>query len=161
MIRRPPRSTQSRSSAASDVYKRQELIEEDCHIQGNQRIRDVCETVCPYIVAKRYHQFHMLHGRQEVELRQSGAKPVIGAHVSTAGGVSKVPGRAQDIRASVAQIFPSNPRKWEGKRPGQEDLHGLGVYLGQMNISLFIHTCLLYTSPSPRDGLLSRMPSSA
>src|SRR5680860_644173 len=26
MIRRPPRSTQSRSSAASDVYKRQEVI---------------------------------------------------------------------------------------------------------------------------------------
>ena len=25
----------------------------------------------------------------------------------------------------------------------------------------FIKTCLLYTSPSPRDGLLSRMPSSA
>ena len=24
-----------------------------------------------------------------------------------------------------------------------------------------IETCLLYTSPSPRDGLLSRMPSSA
>ena len=27
--------------------------------------------------------------------------------------------------------------------------------------SLKIFTCLLYTSPSPRDGLLSRMPSSA
>ena len=25
----------------------------------------------------------------------------------------------------------------------------------------FAHGCLLYTSPSPRDGLLSRMPSSA
>ena len=25
----------------------------------------------------------------------------------------------------------------------------------------FVWTCLLYTSPSPRDGLLSRMPSSA
>ena len=25
----------------------------------------------------------------------------------------------------------------------------------------FIYNCLLYTSPSPRDGLLSRMPSSA
>ena len=24
-----------------------------------------------------------------------------------------------------------------------------------------LHVCLLYTSPSPRDGLLSRMPSSA
>ena len=29
------------------------------------------------------------------------------------------------------------------------------LYLGDWN------TCLLYTSPSPRDGLLSRMPSSA
>ena len=28
-------------------------------------------------------------------------------------------------------------------------------------IASFDETCLLYTSPSPRDGLLSRMPSSA
>ena len=27
--------------------------------------------------------------------------------------------------------------------------------------SRLLHGCLLYTSPSPRDGLLSRMPSSA
>ena len=27
--------------------------------------------------------------------------------------------------------------------------------------ALAMRTCLLYTSPSPRDGLLSRMPSSA
>src|SRR5450756_2364357 len=32
MIRRPPRSTQSRSSAASDVYKRQELAERGVHV---------------------------------------------------------------------------------------------------------------------------------
>ena len=29
------------------------------------------------------------------------------------------------------------------------------------NTSGTAYTCLLYTSPSPRDGLLSRMPSSA
>ena len=34
MIRRPPRSTQSRSSAASDVYKRQ-LYAVDIHLPGN------------------------------------------------------------------------------------------------------------------------------
>src|SRR5450756_2638116 len=34
MIRRPPRSTQSRSSAASDVYKRQEL---HVHLEGTIR----------------------------------------------------------------------------------------------------------------------------
>ena len=30
-----------------------------------------------------------------------------------------------------------------------------------LNIARDLLTCLLYTSPSPRDGLLSRMPSSA
>ena len=30
-----------------------------------------------------------------------------------------------------------------------------------LNISEEYEACLLYTSPSPRDGLLSRMPSSA
>ena len=28
-------------------------------------------------------------------------------------------------------------------------------------VEQYYHHCLLYTSPSPRDGLLSRMPSSA
>src|SRR5680860_1324093 len=31
----------------------------------------------------------------------------------------------------------------------------------QMAVKMLIEPCLLYTSPSPRDGLLSRMPSSA
>ena len=31
----------------------------------------------------------------------------------------------------------------------------------QRRTAMQIYTCLLYTSPSPRDGLLSRMPSSA
>src|SRR5450756_2530957 len=37
MIRRPPRSTQSRSSAASDVYKRQICGLEMIHSQGRDR----------------------------------------------------------------------------------------------------------------------------
>ena len=39
------------------------------------------------------------------------------------------------------------------------------IFAGLMGLSLssilLVYTCLLYTSPSPRDGLLSRMPSSA
>src|SRR5665647_3003981 len=38
------------------------------------------------------------------------------------------------------------------------------AHLGQIRASgepYITHPCLLYTSPSPRDGLLSRMPSSA
>ena len=29
------------------------------------------------------------------------------------------------------------------------------------DVKVYFKSCLLYTSPSPRDGLLSRMPSSA
>ena len=36
-----------------------------------------------------------------------------------------------------------------------------GVYAFQQLPPWFEMPCLLYTSPSPRDGLLSRMPSSA
>ena len=32
---------------------------------------------------------------------------------------------------------------------------------GQLMLTTEVENCLLYTSPSPRDGLLSRMPSSA
>ena len=38
------------------------------------------------------------------------------------------------------------------------DLGEAKVYLGMHQLG---RACLLYTSPSPRDGLLSRMPSSA
>ena len=39
------------------------------------------------------------------------------------------------------------------------DLYREG-YMDELKLGLPLH-CLLYTSPSPRDGLLSRMPSSA
>ena len=43
-----------------------------------------------------------------------------------------------------------------------ESIHILREVAGQFDkIGLLFSGCLLYTSPSPRDGLLSRMPSSA
>ena len=44
----------------------------------------------------------------------------------------------------------------------EEACEGLtGVSSSQIEMNANIQFCLLYTSPSPRDGLLSRMPSSA
>ena len=40
-------------------------------------------------------------------------------------------------------------------------IQAIRAILKDANINCNIYTCLLYTSPSPRDGLLSRMPSSA
>ena len=37
----------------------------------------------------------------------------------------------------------------------------VALFAGEMQLGCSPYRCLLYTSPSPRDGLLSRMPSSA
>ena len=61
--------------------------------------------------------------------------------------------------------------KFPGFRPGKAPLKMVAAQFGAMVESEVLNdkvgrafgdvTCLLYTSPSPRDGLLSRMPSSA
>ena len=44
--------------------------------------------------------------------------------------------------------------------PPQVDRAQIVIREGNSGLAI-LETCLLYTSPSPRDGLLSRMPSSA
>src|SRR5450756_2847398 len=52
MIRRPPRSTQSRSSAASDVYKRQLQMEEMKLNLGPAKGKDFATGLGPYLVTR-------------------------------------------------------------------------------------------------------------
>ena len=55
----------------------------------------------------------------------------------------------------------SRPTHYENTFAPGEALE-LRVYLSPTpRFADFNNSCLLYTSPSPRDGLLSRMPSSA
>ena len=42
-----------------------------------------------------------------------------------------------------------------------EAVIGGAAFATALIVVSYLHVCLLYTSPSPRDGLLSRMPSSA
>ena len=42
-----------------------------------------------------------------------------------------------------------------------EQLRYIAAQAADARVNVELETCLLYTSPSPRDGLLSRMPSSA
>ena len=61
-------------------------------------------------------------------------------------------------------LYPMNHME-TGKRVSKVDILGaIYDYLHEINTrnsDMFTWGCLLYTSPSPRDGLLSRMPSSA
>ena len=51
---------------------------------------------------------------------------------------------------------PSMPGRYPGEKPGE---YRRRIASERLNAQLA--ACLLYTSPSPRDGLLSRMPASA
>ena len=63
---------------------------------------------------------------------------------------------------SVFQIDPASGKAWVNLFVPQgfhtEELYERDLYVEGLR---YDSTCLLYTSPSPRDGLLSRMPSSA
>ena len=63
----------------------------------------------------------------------------------------------EEFEQIVLRTFPDGTRLTLGDvatiQDGFVETSGYARYMGQ--------PCLLYTSPSPRDGLLSRMPSSA
>ena len=54
----------------------------------------------------------------------------------------------------TGEFFSTDPFSLEGSVNGTVISPGFSLEIG-------MQSCLLYTSPSPRDGLLSRMPSSA
>ena len=56
---------------------------------------------------------------------------------------------------------PKEPTKHQYDSDAAACLNFLRQYNLMDHFKLNLETCLLYTSPSPRDGLLSRMPSSA
>ena len=53
------------------------------------------------------------------------------------------------------------PQNYSGKFYGPTRLREALVHSRNLVSIRLLQACLLYTSPSPRDGLLSRMPSSA
>ena len=88
-------------------------------------------------------------------------------HLETVGGYTK---RLDRRLKSAAQRDVVRPAFKPGSRFVRE-YHGTTHVVEVSDDGRFVwnersfkslsHTCLLYTSPSPRDGLLSRMPSSA
>ena len=70
---------------------------------------------------------------------------------------SEVPKFWYNIAADLPQPPPPVLHPGTGQPVGPEDL----APLFPMGIITRLQTCLLYTSPSPRDRTRSRMPSSA
>ena len=70
-------------------------------------------------------------------------------------------GHTPEAIQEALRAMPMHPAMIRGVRSLQSRHHGTDFLLLSNSNEVYIHTCLLYTSPSPRDRQKSRMPSSA
>eukprot|EP00831_Metopus_contortus_P010943 TRINITY_DN14300_c0_g1_i3.p1 TRINITY_DN14300_c0_g1~~TRINITY_DN14300_c0_g1_i3.p1 ORF type:complete len:147 (+),score=35.28 TRINITY_DN14300_c0_g1_i3:126-566(+) len=146
MIRRPPRSTQGVSSAASDVYKRQVSTQSTW---GKQKMRQEESDI----------KFNM--NNEDKKLMDYYHKAIMEDKMSRGGSwgsnfyykLNESPESQENHGELIYRELPKNVYVWH-------------LCLTNINVILLstwgeVYTCLLYTSPSPRDLSTSRMPSSA
>eukprot|EP00657_Telonema_sp_P-1_P004657 TRINITY_DN20931_c0_g1_i1.p1 TRINITY_DN20931_c0_g1~~TRINITY_DN20931_c0_g1_i1.p1 ORF type:complete len:158 (+),score=75.58 TRINITY_DN20931_c0_g1_i1:137-610(+) len=157
MIRRPPRSTQSRSSAASDVYTRQEG-------DINSRVMspkppDHSSNLTSLLIDTN------IYSRKVNEINNTPRVNLL-YYDDLGDGYVSLKG---DVHMCSHQEAVDN--YWDGWRPffpNGSDSPNYGLMKMKPDTIEFVSSlrfkvgaCLLYTSPSPRDRTRSRMPSSA
>src|SRR5664279_5550452 len=93
----------------------------------------------------------LIIGTQVLKLKESAVEPAKDRLILTIA--PKV--TSNDHEASSSQAKPRDPKYTQPRwcPTGLNKTHKRKLQ--------WLRNCLLYTSPSPRDGLLSRMPSSA
>eukprot|EP00658_Telonema_sp_P-2_P035383 TRINITY_DN2573_c0_g1_i6.p1 TRINITY_DN2573_c0_g1~~TRINITY_DN2573_c0_g1_i6.p1 ORF type:complete len:164 (+),score=20.10 TRINITY_DN2573_c0_g1_i6:147-638(+) len=163
MIRRPPRSTLSSSSAASDVYKRQHLIFASVAAvpRSNVNIWKSDDTmIIQYFLAQPANQY-LCVGNQYfcvgTSCRLSDTRTVLPYDVALDPTVHACDcvGKRSVTRQPPWIPLSTSPSPEVGLLQsivaflvGQQ-LHCTAAFL---EVVLCIGTCLLYTSPSPRDS---------
>ena len=85
--------------------------------------------------------------------------PILGVNLGKLGFLSDIP--PEEISQGLADILSGQYEEDDRifLRASINEERDTKIALNE--IVIHSGTCLLYTSPSPRDGLLSRMPSSA
>jgi len=81
-------------------------------------------------------------------------KPIIGAHISTAGGLYTLFGRAEKLGINAVQIFGSSPRSWRAKMPSEEDLILFSEARKKTEVeSIFLHAAYLVNIASANEEI--------
>jgi deoxyribonuclease-4 len=81
----------------------------------------------------------------------------IGAHVSTAGGLSTCVGRAQALGAECMQIFLSTPHRWQEPHHPDEQVQEFGRLVGESSIGPnFAHAAYLINLAAEEPALRQR-----
>ena len=161
----------------SDIYKKidlfgevlekinEEYVEEiDQSKSMDSAINGLLQSLDPYSAYLSPEDF------EEMQTETSGEFGGLGIEVSMEAGVVKVITPIDDTPASRAglkagdYIVKINDVQVQGKTLSEAVEIMRGPVGSDIELTVRrrgVKNCLLYTSPSPRDGLLSRMPSSA
>ena len=82
---------------------------------------------------------------------------LLGAHVSTAGGVATAPARGTEIGATAIQIFTKTPNQWREPKLGKEDVADFRKELERSGIVTVVsHDSYLINLASPVPALRAR-----
>ena len=165
MIRRPPRSTLSSSSAASDVYKRQHpysvYSELDWEVPVERPSVKGADCYDRYRIRVEEMRVSAMMVLEALEKIPRGADTY--HEPGDPALIAKAPSRAPE-GASGSHHFEDSRGESMFYLAGGGEARGKNPYRVSIRSPMFItipYACLLYTSPSPRDATLSRMPSSA
>ncbi|TMQ51417.1 MAG: deoxyribonuclease IV [Candidatus Eisenbacteria bacterium] len=83
--------------------------------------------------------------------------PLIGAHMSIAGGLDKAIGRALAVRARVLQIFTRNTHQWKARRLGPSEIEAFRNGWAASGLHTVVaHDCYLINLASPAEALRRR-----
>jgi deoxyribonuclease-4 len=81
----------------------------------------------------------------------------IGAHISSAGGLSKIPRRAKEIGAECIQIFAGSPRRYDIFFPRQEEIEKYRQEIKENEIDpVYIHASYLLNLASEDSAILEK-----
>ena len=81
----------------------------------------------------------------------------IGAHVSTAGGLSKAVGRGVAIGCEAIQIFGSSPQGWAFKPVPGEEVETFRQGIAEADIGpVFLHAIYLINLGTPKEDILEK-----
>lgn len=82
---------------------------------------------------------------------------ILGAHVSTAGGLQKSPGNGVELGCQAIQIFTRNQRQWKAKPLSGAEVEGFRQELSRSGIrSTAAHASYLLNMGSPETAALIR-----
>lgn len=83
--------------------------------------------------------------------------PIIGAHTSTAGGISKAISNGENIGANTIQIFGSSPQMWFTKFPDESEIRKFKEAKAKSSIvSVYLHASYLVNLASASEDIYKK-----